>query len=156
MQLHTTPSHGIDQLPARHGAPPFELSDDALNAAGIVKVQAFVRSGQSANAKRAKKHRALQAQEGHRQLNVVAPASAHEAIKGIAAHVKNGGDIQAALEWALDSVRKDSPSPKPPIFVNLRNKPSQRQPLVFRTWQRLRGTLMVIAWLKRFGLGNPR
>lgn len=80
-----------------------ELSDDALSAAGMLKVAAFVRSDPTAQAKRTKKHRKKSAEAGLRQVNVVAPESAHPAIKAIAEQLRAGCDVRTALEHVLAS-----------------------------------------------------
>ena len=94
----------VPQLGATGTEPSFpELTDDALSAAGMVKVAAFVRSDSTAQAKRTNKHRKRCAEAGLRQLNVVAPESAHPTIKAIAEQLRTGCGVRAALEYVLAS-----------------------------------------------------
>lgn len=88
-----------------------ELSDDALGAAGMVKVAAFVRSDSTAQAKRTKKHRKKSAEAGLRQVNVVAPESAHPAIKAIAEQLRTGCDVRTAIEHVLASAVSSTDKP---------------------------------------------
>lgn len=99
------PHFPIIPQPGATGMEPSipELSDDALGAAGMVKVAAFVRSDPTAQAKRTKKHRKKSAEAGLRQVNVVAPESAHPAIKAIAEQLRTGCDVRTALENVLAS-----------------------------------------------------
>jgi hypothetical protein len=80
-----------------------DVSDEALTAAGMVKVAAFVRGSRTAQAKRTSRHRQKCAVEGLRQVNVVAPEAAHATIKAIAEHVRAGCDVQTALTRVLAS-----------------------------------------------------
>lgn len=77
------------------------LSEESLRACGLVKVSAYVRAPASANAKRVQRARDKAAQNGMHQLNVVAPAGAHAAIKALAKELQEGRDIRAALEAVL-------------------------------------------------------
>lgn len=78
------------------------LTDAALQAGGMTKVQAYVRAEPNADALRTRRHRESRAEAGLRQVNVVAPVEAHAAIKAIAEHLRAGGDVASALRQALD------------------------------------------------------
>jgi len=80
-----------------------DLSDDFLNEAGLVKVSAFIRNGQSANARRVRKAREKANSSGVNQLNVLLPATAHGQFKALACEVRAGSDMQTALTQALST-----------------------------------------------------
>ena len=77
------------------------LSDDALASGGLRKVAAFVRTAPSANAKRVKKAREKAVESGKRQINVMVPATAHGAIRGLAKELNEGVNYRNALERLL-------------------------------------------------------
>lgn len=110
------------------------MSDDALAAAGLKKINAFVRSEQSANAKRLRKVREKAAIAGLEQLNVIAPTVAHEAIKGMAVELRAGHGLLSALERALSIEAQKSD----PLTV-VRIAPAHVFESEQRTFQKLRG-----------------
>lgn len=77
------------------------LSDDALSAGGLVRVNAFMRTKSSANAARVKKSRAKATENGVGQLNVVVPLAAHAALKAIAKDLQDGAELWEVLKAAL-------------------------------------------------------
>lgn len=66
------------------------LTDDQLEAGGLVEVRAWVRSKASANALRQKRKREKQAEEGRSQVNVVVPEECKEPLKELAAALAAG------------------------------------------------------------------
>lgn len=120
--------------PATSGAAPSiaDVSDEALTAAGMVKVAAFVRGNRTAQAKRTSKHRQKCAEAGLRQVNVVAPESAHATIKAIAEHVRTGCDVRTALEHVLASETAARSADKPVRFTKRRQRSTGLQRLLTR------------------------
>lgn len=88
-----------------------DMSDDALRAAGLKRISAYVRREESANAARVRRTREKSAAAGVQQLNVVAPAAAHETIKKMAADLRDGCDLRLALEQALSVEAQKVPEP---------------------------------------------
>lgn len=87
------------------------LSDDALTAAGLRRVSAFIRTEKSANAKRIIKSRDAAAQSGMRQVNVRAPSEQHDVLKSFAKELQAVQGARVALENLLSAeVRKTDPS----------------------------------------------
>ena len=79
-----------------------ELTDEQLAAAGLVRKMAYVKEKQkSGNAKRVEKHREKQRAEGVKQMNIVAPAGARDAIKLIADRTRSGEDLGQVLASLL-------------------------------------------------------
>ena len=120
--------------PATSGTEPSiaDVSDQALTAAGMVKVAAFVRRNGTAQAKRTSRHRQKCAEAGLRQVNVVAPESAHATIKAIAEHVRTGCDVRTALEHVLASEISASTADKPVRFTTRRQRRTGLQRLLTR------------------------
>ncbi|MDP3251140.1 MAG: hypothetical protein Q8M77_04445 [Hydrogenophaga sp.] len=122
------------------------LSDDALSAAGLKRISAYVRREESANASRVRRAREKAATEGVQQLNVVAPAAAREVIKKVAADLRDGCDLRFALEQAL-SVEAQKTDPLAvvrvaPAYV-LRSEEKMVQRLrSLRGWQRFLAKLL--------------
>jgi hypothetical protein len=80
------------------------VSDDALAAVGLLKVQAFVRSeAASANSTRLKRARKKAADAGRAQVNVVAPVAAHAIIKEMAREMQGGMSARGSLERLLSA-----------------------------------------------------
>jgi Na+-translocating ferredoxin:NAD+ oxidoreductase RNF subunit RnfB len=141
-QLTTT-----QDCPAAEPSPNEEgLSDDALSAAGLKRVSAYVRQEESGNAARVRKAREKAATTGVQQLNVVAPAAARDAIKKMAADLRDGCDLRLALEQAL-SVEAQKTDPLAvvrvaPAYV-LRNEERMVQRLrSLRGWQKFLAKLL--------------
>lgn len=86
---------------AEHPGAGAGLTNDALKAAGLAKVYAFVRAEASANALRVRKAREKAADEGSRQVNVVVPIAAHRAIKAMAKELQEGASVTEALTALL-------------------------------------------------------
>lgn len=99
--------HQLTTIHGRTAAVPFPneegLSDNALSAAGLKRISAYVRREESANAARVRRTREKAATAGVQQLNVVAPAAAREVIKKVAADLRDGCDMRLALEQALSA-----------------------------------------------------
>lgn len=102
-----------------------DVSDEALTAAGMVKVAAFIRGTQTSQAKRASKHRQKYTDAGLRQVNVIAPESAHSAIKAIAERVRTGCDVRTALEHVLTSQSQTTGSTKAEPMQFTKRRPSR-------------------------------
>lgn len=66
------------------------LTDDQLEAGGLVEVRAWVRSKASANALRQQRKREKQAEAGRAQVNVVVPEECKEPLKELAAALASG------------------------------------------------------------------
>lgn len=145
--------HQTNQLTTTHGPNAAEpspneegLSNDALQAAGLKRVSAYVRQEESANAARVRKAREKAATAGVQQLNVVAPAAAREVIKKVAADLRDGCDLRFALEQAL-SVEAQKTDPLAvvrvaPAYV-LRNEEKMVQRLrSLRGWQKFLAKLL--------------
>jgi len=77
--------------------PDKVLTDDALAAGGLVKVNAFMRTKSSAGALRVQKHRDKKEAEGIKQINVQASEEARQAIKTIAARTGKGEKLENVL-----------------------------------------------------------
>lgn len=80
------------------------LTDDQLEAGGLVEVRAWVRSKASANALRQQRKREKQAEEGRSQVNVVVPDECKEPLKELAAALAAGqidaDDVRALIAGA--------------------------------------------------------
>lgn len=134
----------------RTAAEPFPnaegLSEDALSAAGLKRISAYVRQEESANASRVRRAREKAATAGVQQLNVVAPAAAREVIKKVAADLRDGCDLRFALEQALSAeAQKTDPLAVvrvAPAYV-LRNEEKMVQRLrSLRGWQKFLAKLL--------------
>lgn len=79
------------------------LTDEELAARGMVKIHAFARamSGTTDNARRSKRAREKSQASGARQLNVVAPVDAHEALRRIAKDLQHGVSLSEVLKNEL-------------------------------------------------------
>ena len=111
MQSHIQASGSSDAPLSADELHANELSDNALAEVGLVKVSAFIRNKQSANAKRVQRAREKNAASGMRQVNVVVPTAAHETIKEIANQLQTGCDTRVVLERLLHAeVRKSDPN----------------------------------------------
>lgn len=73
------------------------LSDDELKAGGLREVAAWVRTKQSKNALRLKRHWEKQAAAGVKQLNLPAPAEMHAPLKAMVKAAREGRDWRAAV-----------------------------------------------------------
>ena len=73
------------------------VTDEQLEAAGLVKVTAFVRSKQSEVAARKAKQREKEAAEGIKQLNLKANIEHHDLLKQIAASIQTANEEQKKL-----------------------------------------------------------
>ncbi len=84
-------------------APPAcsGLVADALVAAGLKRVTAYVRDKASANAERVKRSREKLAESGVAQVNVRVPIALHQTIKDVANALQTKGDARQALEASL-------------------------------------------------------
>lgn len=89
---------GVGDQPIADAA---NLPDDVLAAGGLVKIDAYMRTQTSPNAKRVKRAREKAGDNGMRQVNVVAPLTAHGAIKGLAKELSGGSSYRVALERLL-------------------------------------------------------
>jgi hypothetical protein len=145
--------HQTNQLTTTHGRTaavpsPIEegMSDDALRAAGLKRISAYVRREEGANAARVRRAREKAATEGVQQLNIVAPAAVRETIKKMAADLRDGCDMRLALEQAL-SVEAQKLDPLAvvrvaPAYV-FRNEEKTLQRLrSLRGWQRFLAKLL--------------
>lgn len=145
--------HQTNQLTTTNGrtaAVPSQIeegmSDDALSAAGLKRINAYVRQEESANAARVRRAREKAATAGVQQLNVFAPAAAREVIKKVAADLRDGCDLRFALEQALSAeAQKTDPLAVvrvAPAYV-LRNEEKLVQRLrSLRGWQRVLAKLL--------------
>jgi hypothetical protein len=77
--------------------PDQVLTDEDLEAGGLVKTQAFIRTRQSRNALRVKRHQERKAEEGIGQCNVQAPRELHDTLKAIGKRTKAGEDPAQVL-----------------------------------------------------------
>lgn len=110
--LQPQPSTSVESLP-----------DDALAAAGLKKVTAFVRVDPKGQAERAKKIREKRALGGVAQLNVLAPVSCHQTIKSVAKAFQSSGDVQPVLEQLLTSeLRAKNPDALVVVTTSARQK----------------------------------
>ncbi len=74
------------------------LTDDQLNRAGLIKIEAFVRTKTSAAASRKAKQRAKEKTEGIQTVTLTIPAAAKEQIKAIAVEISSGKTITEAAQ----------------------------------------------------------
>jgi len=77
--------------------PGVALTDEALAAGSLVKLDAFIRSPVSAAALRVQKHREKKESQGVKQLNVQVTDDARQVIKVIAARTSAGESVQDVL-----------------------------------------------------------
>jgi Na+-translocating ferredoxin:NAD+ oxidoreductase RNF subunit RnfB len=92
---------------------PDGLTDEDLIAGGFLKVQAYTRSKTSAtaNAARSKRARQKASDKGLSQLNVLAPTTAHAAMKAIAKELQAGQPMTDALQSCpLAAVQLNDPT----------------------------------------------
>jgi hypothetical protein len=82
---------------------PADLSDEDLIAGGFLKVQAFTRTkaAVTGDAVRSKRARQKASDKGLSQLNVLAPTTAHGAMKAIAKELQAGHPMTDALQSCL-------------------------------------------------------
>lgn len=94
--MQQLPDH-IEDVTESPTNPDKVLTDDALAAGGLVKVNAFMRTKSSAGALRVQKHRDKKEAEGVKQINVQASEEARQAIKTIAARTGEGEKLENVL-----------------------------------------------------------
>jgi len=148
MQSHiqTQTSGSIDASLLNDEVRAQGLTDDALSEAGLVKISAFIRNEQSANAKRVQKARKKAATSGMRQVNVVAPPAAHETIKALASQLQAGCNTRVALERLLYAeVRKSAPDAVVRVVSTQElevERRATRHLAGFRGWRRVMAKLL--------------
>ena len=96
-----------------------ELPDDVLAAAGLRKVNAFIRTEQSANAARVKRARQKAAESGAAQFNVLAPIAFHKTIKDLSKSLQSGEAAQAVFENLL-TIEAKAINPDAVVIVSTR------------------------------------
>lgn len=74
------------------------LTDDQLGRAGLIKIEAFVRTKTSAAASRKAKQRAKEKAEGIQTVTLTVPAAAKEQLKAVAAEVASGKSLVEAVQ----------------------------------------------------------
>lgn len=74
------------------------LTDDQLGRAGLVKIEAFVRTKTSAAASRKAKQRAKEKAEGIQTVTLTVPTAAKEQLKAVAAEVASGKSLVEAVQ----------------------------------------------------------
>ena len=74
------------------------LTDDQLGRAGLVKIEAFVRTKTSAAAGRKAKQRAKEKAEGIQTVTLTVPTAAKEQLKAVAAEVASGKSLVEAVQ----------------------------------------------------------
>lgn len=79
-------------------------SNEQLEAAGLVKTSAFIRTRRSKNALRSEKAKEKKAEEGIKQLNVQIPENQAEPVKHLAKQLREGA--------VIDFTAITSPDPK--------------------------------------------
>jgi hypothetical protein len=82
------------------------FTDTELEQAGLVKTSAFVRTKRSKNALRIEKHKQKKEEIGIKQLNIEVSEQHREAMKAIAAALKEGKTLQEATQTMEDSQAK--------------------------------------------------
>jgi len=118
--MEQLPDH-IEDVTESPTNPDKVLTDDALAAGGLVKVNAFMRTKSSAGALRVQKHRDKKEADGIKQINVEANEEARQAIKAIADRTKAGetlSDVLATLASTAqatptETLKTETPEPKP-------------------------------------------
>jgi len=118
-QQATPDSDGRPHQPESAG-----LSDDALSAAGLAKVYAFVRKERAPSASRSKRAREKAAEVGSGQLNVVVPLVAHRAVKAMAKELQTGSSVTEALTTLLAAELK---APHPGVVVRVMSDSRARE-----------------------------
>ena len=88
--------------------PDRVLTDEDLQAGGLTKITAHVRTRAGKSALRAKRHKEKEAQRGVKQVNVMAPESVQPVIREIALRTKNGESLE-------DVIRDITPTPAPAL-----------------------------------------
>lgn len=78
------------------------LTDEQLQAGGLTKINAYVRSTPSKNAVRLKKQKDKAAENGIKQLNIQVPISMHETMKQIANHAQTDEKLKEILVWFVE------------------------------------------------------
>ena len=73
------------------------ITDHQLKQSGLIKTTAYVRSSQSKNAIRVKKHKTKQLEKGIIQLNIEIPEHHKESVKLLAKQLCDGKDFKQAL-----------------------------------------------------------
>jgi hypothetical protein len=81
-------------------------TDSELEAAGLIKTSAFVRTKRSKNALRVEKNREKKAQSGVKQLNVEVPEPHRETLKAIAKGLSQGLSIDDAYAQATSNKKE--------------------------------------------------
>lgn len=74
------------------------LTDDQLSRAGLIKIEAFVRTKTSAAASRKAKQRAKEKAEGIQTVTLTVPTAAKEQLKAVAAEVASGKSLVEAVQ----------------------------------------------------------
>lgn len=74
------------------------LTDEQLGRAGLIKIEAFVRTKTSAAASRKAKQRAKEKAEGIQTVTLTVPAAAKEQLKAVAAEVASGKSLVDAVQ----------------------------------------------------------
>lgn len=77
------------------------LTDERLLAGGLVRVSAFVRGNQSANAKRQERAREKAAALGLKQVNIKVPSEHHGLIRALAKELQSGCSVRSSLQQML-------------------------------------------------------
>ena len=109
--------------------PAAVLTDDQLEEGGLRQVRAFVRTRASRNALRVQKHREKAAAEGLRQVNVVAPEAARDALKAIAKRTAGGEPLEAVLRDLAGLQRPQAvPVPGPAPAPKVDTSPAPERP----------------------------
>ena len=74
------------------------LTDDQLGRAGLIKIEAFVRTKTSAAALRKAKQREHQKAEGIHTVTLTVPVEAKEQLKAVAAEIASGKNLVDAVQ----------------------------------------------------------
>jgi hypothetical protein len=80
-------------------------TDEQLNAAGLIKTSAFVRSNRSKNALRVEKSKSKKEDQGIKQLNLEVPDEHREAMKQLAIALKDGLTFADAMKVLLPNAK---------------------------------------------------
>jgi len=83
-------------------------TDSELEAAGLIKTSAFVRTKRSKNALRVEKSREKKAQSGVKQLNVEVPEPHRETLKAIAKGLSQGLSFDDAYAQAASNKKESA------------------------------------------------
>jgi len=93
------------------------VTDAELEAAGLVKVTAFVRSQQSEAAARKAKQREKEATEGIKQLNLKANVEHHDLLKQIATSIQTANEEQKKLLQQIIADMNNKTSVTSPVTI---------------------------------------